>query len=112
MAYIRTNRATDVIRECKIVLQFFPDHYPSYLLLGRFLALSGDTDGARQALKKAAALEPKAPDPHLLMADVYDRMGRKADAARERDEAKRLGAIPRDQTNSSPDAHPGSADKH
>jgi arylsulfatase A-like enzyme len=112
MAYIRTNRATDVIRECKIVLQFFPDHYPSYLILGRFLQLSGETNGAISNLKKAVALEPKAPDPHLILADVYDHLGRKADAARERAEAKRLGAIPGDQTNPAPDAQPGSADKH
>lgn len=92
LAYSRTNRVQDTIRECKIVLEFAPDHFPSYLILGRFLELSGDLNGAIPNLKKAAALEPKAPDPHVILADVYDHLGRKADAAREWAAAKRLGA--------------------
>jgi hypothetical protein len=36
----------DTIRECNIILSFAPEHYPSYLILGRFLKLSGDMDGA------------------------------------------------------------------
>jgi len=54
--------------------------------------LSGDLDGAVASLKKASTLEPKAPDPHVILADVYDQMKRKADADRERATAKRLGA--------------------
>jgi arylsulfatase A-like enzyme/Flp pilus assembly protein TadD len=92
MAYARTNRVPETIRECKTVLEFLPDHFGSYLILGRFLEMSGDLDGAVVNLKKAAALQPKAPDPHIILADVYDHLGRKADAARELAEAGRLGA--------------------
>src|ERR1700722_856020 len=92
MAYTRTNRVPDIIRECKIILQFMPDHYPSYLLLGHYLDVAGDTEGAIQSLKKAAALQPQAPDPHALLAEVYDHLGRKADATRERADAERLAA--------------------
>ena len=42
-------------------------------------------------LEKAAALRPQVPDPHLSLAEVYDQLGRKGDAARERSEAERLG---------------------
>ncbi|MBZ5666123.1 MAG: sulfatase-like hydrolase/transferase [Acidobacteriia bacterium] len=92
MAYTKLNRVPDAIRECKMVLQFLPDHYPSYLILGRFLEVSGDLDGAVSNLRKAIALEPQAPDPHVILADVYDHLGRKMDAGRERAAAKRLGA--------------------
>lgn len=98
MVYTRLNRVPDVIRECQIILQFTPDHYPSYLILGKFLDVSGDTAGAISSLKKAAKLEPKAPDPHALLAELYDHAGRKTDADRERAIAKRLGtALPKDQ---------------
>jgi tetratricopeptide (TPR) repeat protein len=92
MAYARTNRVPETIRECRTVLEFLPDHFGSYLILGRFLETSGDLEGAVPNLKKAAALQPKAAEPHIILADVYDRLGRKTDAARELREARRLGA--------------------
>ncbi len=92
MAYARTNRVPETIKECRKVLEFQPDHFGSYLILGRFLELSGDLDGAVPNLKKAASLEPKAPDPHIILADVYDHLGKAADAARERAIAERLAA--------------------
>jgi len=90
MSYTEANRVPDAIRECKIILGFLPEHYPSYLILGRFLEQSGDHKGAEANLKKAAALEPQAADPHIILADVYHHLGREADAARERATAKRL----------------------
>jgi arylsulfatase A-like enzyme len=92
MAYARTNRVPETIKECKTVLEFLPDHFGSYLILGRFLEMSGDLEGAVPNLKKAIALQPKAPEPHLILADVYGHLGREADAARELAEARRLGA--------------------
>jgi Tfp pilus assembly protein PilF len=73
-------------------LEFLPDHFGSYLILGRFLELSGDAEGATTSLKKAISLQPKAPEPHLILADVYDHLGRQADAAEELAMAKRLAA--------------------
>jgi arylsulfatase A-like enzyme/Flp pilus assembly protein TadD len=90
MAYARTNRVPETIKECQTVLQFFPDHFGSYLILGRFLELSGDFAGAVPKLKRAAALEPKAPEPHMFLADAYVQLGRESDAAREKVIAKRL----------------------
>jgi Flp pilus assembly protein TadD len=72
------------------VLQYLPDHFGSYLILGRFLEITGDLNSAVSNLKKAATLQPKAPDPHVILADVYDHLGRTADAERERAIAKRL----------------------
>jgi tetratricopeptide (TPR) repeat protein len=95
VAYAQTGRLSKAITECKKVLELDPDHYGSNLLLGRLLALKGSYAAAVPNLKKAAALDPKAPEPHLFLAEAYVQSKRKADAARELAEAKRLGA--RDQ---------------
>ena len=92
LAYARTNRVADAIRECQTVLQYDPEDYGSYLILGQSLARSGDPEAGVAALKKAASLDPERPMAHLWLADVYDQLGQKADAAREREEARRLAA--------------------
>ncbi len=94
MLYTQANRPQEAIRECNFILESIPDHYPSYLILGRELDVSGETEAAIAALKKAAALDPTAPDPHLIMVEVYKHMGRKVEADRELAAAKRLGAKP------------------
>ena len=91
-AYLQTDRAPDAVKQCEKVLELNPNHYPTNLLLGRILLQSGNAESALPKLEKAAALQPNAPEPHLLLADGYDRLGRKTDAERERAEAKRLGA--------------------
>ena len=92
MAYARTNRLSDAVRECEAVLRYVPDDYESYMILGYALPRTGDLQGAVAALKKAAALQPKNPLPHAWLIDIYDQLGQKADAERERTEAQRLAA--------------------
>jgi tetratricopeptide (TPR) repeat protein len=92
LAYARTNRVADAIRECQTVLGYDPEDYGSYLILGQSQARSGDPQAGVATLKKAVSLQPEIPLAHLWLADVYDQLGQKADAAREREEAKRLGA--------------------
>jgi arylsulfatase A-like enzyme/Tfp pilus assembly protein PilF len=102
VAYDRLNRVPEEIRECRIVLAAVPEHYGSNLNLGRFLAQSGDLEGAIPSLEKAAALRPDTPVPHLYLADVYTQLGRGEDAARERADAERLGATPRAPLDNAP----------
>jgi arylsulfatase A-like enzyme/Tfp pilus assembly protein PilF len=92
MAYAQADRMAEAIKECEKVLEFDPDHYGTNLLLGRVLELTGKPAAALPRLKKAVALDPKAPEPHMFLAEAYGQLGRKADAARERATAKRLGA--------------------
>jgi Flp pilus assembly protein TadD len=73
------------------VLEVEPDHYGTNLLLGRILVITGDPKAALPRLKKAAMLEPKAPEPHMFLAEAFTKLGRKMDAARERATVKRLG---------------------
>jgi arylsulfatase A-like enzyme/Flp pilus assembly protein TadD len=90
MAYAQTDRLQDSIKECRKVLEVDPDHYGTNLLLGRVLTLTGKPAAALPKLKKAASLDPKAREPHMFLAEAYERLGRKAEAARERAAAKRL----------------------
>ncbi len=111
VVYARLNRVPEEIKECRRVLEVVPEHFGSNLNLGRFLAQSGDLEGAIPSLQKAASIRPTNPVPHIYLADVYAKLGREEDAARERANAESLGAVPKDQPNTEPDAGPGSADK-
>ncbi|MGC9989497.1 MAG: tetratricopeptide repeat protein, partial [Terriglobales bacterium] len=80
------------IEQYNLTLEKQPDAYAANLLLGSALLLSGDAAAAVPKLEKAAALQPKMPEPHTLLADAYVQLGKKAEAERERAEAERLGA--------------------
>jgi predicted Zn-dependent protease len=97
----------ETISECEKVLKFFPRSYGTYLTLGQFLAKAGDLEGAVPKLQEAAALRPEIPAPHLYLADVYTKLGKQADAERERAEAERLAANPIHPADGAPD--PGNA---
>jgi arylsulfatase A-like enzyme len=90
LAYGAANRTEDQIRECRIVLQTLPGNFGADFNLGRALLKTGDLPGAAAALQEAITGEPQRPGPHEILAEVYDRMGRSADANRERAEAERL----------------------
>jgi tetratricopeptide (TPR) repeat protein len=102
MAYARTDRLADAIRECHTVLGYAPKDYQSYMILGYALPRTGDPQGAVAALKKAISLQPTVPTAHVWLADLYDQLSQKADAEREREEARRL------EQNAKPGAGPPS----
>ena len=91
-AYFQTDRAREAVTECEKVLEVAPNHYKALLLEGQVLVLSKQPEAALPRLEKAAALQPKAPEPHLLLRDAYVQLGQKTGAARERAAARRLGA--------------------
>ena len=70
------------------MLEVSPDDYGANLLLGRVLVLSGKPEAALPRLKKAAVLQPKAPDPHIALSKAYLKLGRDTNAAREQAEAE------------------------
>jgi arylsulfatase A-like enzyme/Flp pilus assembly protein TadD len=103
IAYARSNRVPETISECEKVLKFFPRSYGAYLTLGQFLAKSGDLEGAVPKLQEAAALRPEIPAPHFYLSDVYSKLGKHAEAERERAVAERLAANPVHPANGAPD---------
>jgi choline-sulfatase len=90
VAYARTNRLPQAIKECEKVLAILPEQYATNLILGRVLIRSGKPEDALPRLLKAASLRPQAPDPHLSLADAYAKLGRDEDAKREEEMGKRL----------------------
>lgn len=91
-AYARVNRGSDALKELEAAVALNPDDYRANLVLGRMLSLQGKPVEGLAKLKKAVKLQPKLPDVHLFLADAYERLGQKANAARERAEAERLKA--------------------
>ena len=90
MLYGKTNRTEDQIRECHAVLKLLPDNFGANLNLGQALLKTGDLKGAIPPLQEAIIGQPQRPAPHEVLADVYEQLGRQADADRERTEAERL----------------------
>ncbi len=92
--YKRAHRLQDEIRESRAVLAIIPDNYGANFHLGRALLDTGDFEGAIQPLKIAIEDKPERPELHMFLADAYEKLGRKADAERERAEGIHLGATP------------------
>jgi len=88
--YARTGRPEEAAKNLLEVLQADPDHYRANLLLGRMLFLNGTYAEALPYLDKAAAVQTDSAEAHSFLADEYEKLGRSADAARERAEAERL----------------------
>ena len=88
--YARTDRAQDAAKLLLVVLDQNPDHYRANLLLGRLLFLNGKYVEALAYLEKAAQVQPDSSEAHAFLADDYDKLGRGADAARERASAAQL----------------------
>jgi Tfp pilus assembly protein PilF len=61
--------------------------FPAHALLGRVLC-EGDIDVARgvKELEQARTLAPGSPQVHIALASAYTKVGRKEDAAKERQE--------------------------
>ena len=74
-----------------------PNAFPARKALGQALLETGDVDGAIKELLIGIKLAPDSPGLHFTLARAYQRAGRAADAARERDEFTRLDRLARTQ---------------
>jgi arylsulfatase A-like enzyme/Flp pilus assembly protein TadD len=88
--YARSGRPQDAAKNLLMVLEQEPDHYRANLLLGRMLFLNGNYPDARPYLEKAAEVQADSAEAHAFLADEYDKLGRSADADRERAAAAEL----------------------
>jgi arylsulfatase A-like enzyme/Flp pilus assembly protein TadD len=86
----RTDRVPEAMANLVLVIEQSPDHYRGNLLLGRLLTLKGQADVAVPYLEKAAAVQPGSSEAHAFLADALQRLGRIADAQRERARADEL----------------------
>jgi tetratricopeptide (TPR) repeat protein len=67
-----------------------PDDFATHVTLGRVLLDADDTAGAVRELEAAVKIAPSSPESHFNLASAYAKLGRKDDAAREREEFRRL----------------------
>ncbi len=72
--------------------QLDSNHYGAHLLLGRVLAVEGQPAQGLPYLERAVLLRPDSREAHRFLADVYDQLGRKNEAARVRARAQSLPA--------------------
>ena len=86
----RNGRPQEAAKNLLVVLESEPDHYRANLLLGRMLFLNGSLGDALPYLEKAVNVQADSGEAHSFLADEYEKLGRAADAARERTEAQRL----------------------
>lgn len=88
--YARIDRVPEALVELRAALELEPGHYRANLLFGRILTLQGTAAEALPYLERAAASQPTSSEARAFLADAYERLGRAADAARERARAEQL----------------------
>jgi predicted Zn-dependent protease len=94
MAYDELGRATEAAKSLQHALRINPDHYQANLLLGRILGMQNRPREALPYLQKAVKLQPKSPDGHKFLGNVYTELGQEDNARREQVEANRLQSTP------------------
>lgn len=88
--YIREGEPAKGLPYALNLVSLLPGALASHALLGRILAETGDMQEGVRELEKARAIDPDHPQPHIALASLYAKLGRKEDAARERKEFLRL----------------------
>ncbi len=75
-------------------MKLAPDDFATHVELGRVLLDSDDNAGALREFQMAVHLAPASPESHYDLASAaYAKLGRKEDAAREREEFRRLRKV-------------------
>jgi tetratricopeptide (TPR) repeat protein len=88
--YLRRGDPASSLPYARQLTSLLPDALASHVLLGRVLAEQGDTQAGVSELEKARSIDPNHPQPHIVLASLYAKLGRKEDAARERREFQRI----------------------
>jgi tetratricopeptide (TPR) repeat protein len=88
--YARIDRVPEALRELRAALDLEPHHYRANLLTGRILDLQGKSGEALPFLEGAVEANAASAEARTFLADAYERLGRTADAARERAKAAAL----------------------
>jgi len=92
--YARTDRIDDALRRLEIALRLDPQHYRANLLRGRILTLTGHPEEGLANLETAVSTEANSAEAHAFLADAYEKLGRDADAERERMKAQTIRSRP------------------
>ncbi len=88
--YLKRDELDTALPFAEKAVQLNPKMFPARNVLGRILLDLGQIDRAIKELEEGARLAPTSPEMHFALARAYTRVGRKADANRERELFKRL----------------------
>jgi tetratricopeptide (TPR) repeat protein len=95
--YIKRTDYAAALPYAERAVQLAPDAASGHNALGRVLLETNDVARALSELELAAKIAPDSPQAHFALAHAYSRLGRKADAARERATFLRLDSESRAQ---------------
>jgi tetratricopeptide (TPR) repeat protein len=88
--YMKRDELDTALPFAEKAVQLAPNMFPARNVLGRILLDLGQVERAIKELEEGARLAPASPEMHFALARAYTRVGRKADAARERELFKKL----------------------
>jgi tetratricopeptide (TPR) repeat protein len=93
--YLKQSNAAEALPWAQKAVDAAPTNYASHRALGEALVETGDTTAGIAHLEQSIKLAPDSPSGHFALAKAYQRVGRSADAQRERDEFTRLDRLAR-----------------
>jgi len=88
--YLKRDELDTALPFAEKAVQLSPNMFPARNVLGRILLDLGQVERAIKELEEGARLAPSSPEMHFALARAYTRVGRKADATRERELFKKL----------------------
>lgn len=88
--YLRRGEPSAGLPYARLLVSVLPEALASHTLLGRLLAEQGEIEEGVRELEKARSIDPNHPQPHITLASLYAKLGRKEDAAHERQEFLRV----------------------
>jgi tetratricopeptide (TPR) repeat protein len=88
--YLKRDQAQTAREYAEKAVKLDPADFATHVTLGRVLLDTDEAAGAAREFETAVKLAPASPESHFNLASAYAKLGRKEDAARERQEFKRL----------------------
>jgi predicted Zn-dependent protease len=91
--YLKRDQPQTALQYAQEAVKRSPGDFATHVTLGRVLLETEDAAGATRELEWGVKLAPDSPEARFNLANAYAKLGRKADAAREREEFKRLRKV-------------------
>jgi len=88
--YLKRDQPQTARQYAEKAVKLAPEDFATHVVLGRVFLDSDDAKGAAREFETAVRLAPNSPESHFSLATAYAKLGRKEDAAHERDEFRRL----------------------
>ena len=88
--YLKRDQSQAARESADKAVKLAPGDFATHVTLGRVMLAADDAASAAREFETAVGLAPASPESHFNLASAYAKLGRKDDAAREREEFRRL----------------------